>query len=48
MELNCDAEGYAEKIDEYTCFDEALEYMFVTTGITYQLFTENTTPSLFD
>ena len=48
MELNCDAEGYAEKIDEYTCFDEALEYMFITTGITSQLFAENTSPSLFD
>lgn len=48
MERKTDAEGYAEKIDEYNSLEEAVLYMLQFAKITLQALAESGTPSLFD
>lgn len=48
MEQKADAEGYAEKVDEYNSLDEAMQYMLQLAKITPQDLAESGTPSLFD
>ncbi|OUO91863.1 hypothetical protein [Cloacibacillus sp. An23] len=48
MEQKADAEGYAEKIDEYNSLEEAIQYMLQFAKVTPQALAESGTPSLFD
>ena len=48
MERETNAEGYAEKTDEYNSLEEAVQYMLHFAKITPQVLAESGTPSLFD